>query len=128
MNFQKWLVNSDFPTRQKLLSSFKSHCYFLQKAFPWVSFLASKILKNSLAISIAHPITVLSFFRKETYVYIRFNDRKSLTRASKVVLLPDWSILSVLQPDWSVLSVLKPDWSVLSVLKLDWSVFITADF
>jgi hypothetical protein len=65
-----------FPTHQKRLPNFKSHCYFLQKAFPRISFLASKILKNGLAISIAHPITVLSSLKKETYVYIRFNDRK----------------------------------------------------
>jgi hypothetical protein len=38
----------------------------------------SKILKNGLAISITHPITVLLSFKKETYVYIRLNDRKKI--------------------------------------------------
>jgi hypothetical protein len=58
------------------MSNFKSHCYFHQKAFPGISFLVTKILKNGLAISIAHPITELSSFKKETYVCIRFNDGK----------------------------------------------------
>ncbi len=39
---------------------------------------------------------------------------KNLIHASKVVLFPDWSVLSVLIPEWSVLAVLIHDWSVFS--------------
>jgi hypothetical protein len=136
MNFQKWLVNSDSPTRQKLLLSFKSHCYFLQKAFPPVSFLASKILKNSLPISIAHPITVLSSFRKETYVYTRFNDRKksdsriksgSLTWLINFISSATW-LVSFISTDSSLVSFSSTEtWlvNIITLLKSDWSVFST---
>jgi hypothetical protein len=132
MNFQKWLVNSDSPTRQKLLSSFKSHCYFLQKAFPPVSFLASKILKNSLPISIAHPINVLSSFRKETYVYTRFNDRKksdsriksgSLTWLINFISSATW-LVSFISTDSSLVSFSSTEtWlvTIITLLKSDWS-------
>ncbi len=137
INFQKWLVNSDSPTRQKLLSSFKSHCYFLQKAFPRVSFLASKILKNSLATSITHSITVLPSFRKETYIYIRFNDRKksdlriksgSLTWFVNFISAATWLVSFIIAESWLVSFISTDSWLVNFSTTETWLVsFITAE-